>query len=202
MAYTTLTAVRAELKLTETTDDSLISGYITIAQRIIEAPKPLGTGRVFEVVSDTTRNLDAPADASDRGPDSPIFLLLLMPAGDLCSITSIVNGDGTTVSASDYVTEPRYTTPYHGIRLKQGSGLTWTSEDSPEGAIAITGKWGYSVTAPADIQRAALRLVVWMYRERDNAGFDIDMKTEEGLILGARMPRDIRQIIETYWSLV
>lgn len=200
MTYTSLSAVRAEIKATSTTDDALLTGYVALAQRIIEAPRPLGTGRLFEVTLDTTRYLDAPSGATVRGPDSAAFVLLLMPAGDLCSITTIVNGDGTTLATTDYVTEPRAGTPYYAIRLR--GGLTWQPGDDPVSAIAITGKWAYSETAPLDIQRAALRLAVWLYRSRDNAGFDVDIKTEEGLILGARMPRDIRQIIETYWSLV
>lgn len=205
MAYTTYAAVKAELKLTNDNDQTLINGYVTLAQRMIEMPRPVGCGRVFEVFSDTDRYLDAPQDTTDRSLDGPLYLLLLMPAGDLCSITSIVNGDGTTISASDYVTEPRYNTPYYGIRLKQGSGKVWTWDTSPEAAIKITGKWGYSTTPPVDIQRAATRICAWLYRARDNAGsgFDQDIKTEEGLtILGARMPRDIRDIIETYWTVV
>ena len=201
MSYTSYAAVKAELKLTNDDDQTLVTGYATLAQRIIEAPPPLGTGRVFEASLDTTRYLDAPADASNRTLDGPLYVLLLN--GDLCSITSIVNGDGVAVVAADYVTEPRYSTPYYAIRLKSGTGLTWTAGDSPEGAIAITGKWAYSVTAPSDIQRCATRLAAWCYRARDSAGgFDQDIKTEEGLILGSRMPRDIRCIIETYWSLV
>lgn len=205
MAYTTRAAVKAELKIDTgvTTDDALIDGYITLAQRIIEAPRPLGTGRVFEVASDTTRYLDAPRDTNNRDLDGPLYMLLLLPAGDLCSITAIVNGDGVTLTTADYVTEPRYSTPYYAIRLTRASDTVWSWTTSPEAAIAITGKWGYSTSAPVDIQRAALRLAVWMYRSRDNAGFDQDIKTEDGLtVLGAKMPRDIRQIIETYWTVV
>lgn len=201
MAYTTYTAVKAELKLDNDDDQTLIEGYITLAQRIIEAPRPLGTERVFEASSDSTRSLDAPTEAGS-GPDDPRRLLLVWPCGDLCSITTVVNGDGTTLTTADYVTEPRTGGPFWGIRLKQGSSKEWTFTDSPEAAIAITGKWAYSTSAPTDIQRAALRLAVWLYKSRDNAGFDVDIKTEEGLILGARMPRDIRQIIETYWSVL
>lgn len=199
MAYTTLAAVRADLGVAGSGDDSLLSGYITLAQRILEAPPPLGTGRVFEVALATTQYLDAPSDSSDTRLDGPSYVLFL--PGDLCTITSVVNGDGTTVAASDYVTEPRTRTPYYALRLKSGTGITWTFDTSPEGAIAITGKWGYSASAPADIVRAATRIAVWCYRSRDNAGFDQDIKTEEGLILGATMPRDIRHIIASYWEL-
>lgn len=203
--YTSLSACKAELKIDTlvTTDDSLLTGYITTAQRLIEASRPLGTGRVFEAAADTTRYLDAPRDTSDRSLDGPLYLLLVHPYGDLCSITSIVNGNGVTVTSGDYVTEPRTSGPFWGIRLKQGNSLIWTWDTAPEAAISITGKWAYSTTAPVDIQRAALRLVVWLYRSRDNADFDHDIKTEDGLIvLGSKMPRDIRLILETYWTVV
>lgn len=203
--YTTYAAVKAELKLTNDNDQTLIDGYVTLAQRLIEMPRPVGAGRIFEAAADSDRYLDAPQDTTNQDRDGPLYLLLLMPAGDLCSITAIVNGDGVTVAASEYVTEPRYSTPYYGIRLKQGSGKVWTWDTSPEAAIKITGKWAYSTTAPADITRAATRICAWLYRARDNAGggFDQDIKTEEGLtILGAKMPRDIRAIIETYWTII
>jgi hypothetical protein len=60
MAYTSYAAVKAELKLTNDNDQTVITGYVLLAQRIIEAPLPYGTGRVFEVASDTTKYFDAP----------------------------------------------------------------------------------------------------------------------------------------------
>jgi hypothetical protein len=202
--YTDLATVRAELRITETTDDDLLARYITLAQRIIDAPRPLGTGRTFLAAADTTKYFDAPWDLGDiNDPDSP-GLLLDLRNRDLCAITSITNGDGVVIPSSAYVTEPRDTTPYYAIRLKRGGAYIWTwSGDNPEEAIAIVGRWAYSATPSADIQQLALRLVVWLYKARDDAGFDHDIRTEDGLtILGAKMPRDIRLTIETYWSLV
>lgn len=201
MAYTTLAAVKAELNISDTTQDTLLNGYIATAQRIIEAPRPLGSGRVFEASGDTTRSVDAPwAVGSD--PDGPAYVLSLVDVGDLCAITTVVNGDGTTILATEYVTEPRSTTPFWAIRLKRGGDHVWTYDDSPEGAIAITGRWAYSTAAPADIARCALRIAVWLYRSKDNAGFDDAVQTEQGIILPARMPRDIRDIIEAYQSVL
>lgn len=194
MTYTTLAAVRAELKATNTTDDTLLTGYASLAQRIIEAPLPMGTGRVFEASTDTTKYFDAPL-MSDGG--SPAVLDLR--GQDLCSITSITNGDGAALPGTAYVTRPRDAPPYYAIQLRRTPGYVWQwGSEGPEGAIAITGKWAYSVTASLDIQRCATRLAVWMYKSRDNAGFDVDIKTDEGLILGARMPADIRQMIKAY----
>lgn len=199
--YTSVAAVQRELNISDGTDSDLIAGYITIAQRTIEAPAPIGTGRVFEAASDTTRYLDAPAYAS-ADPDGPSYVLSLIDYGDLCAITSIVNGDGTTVSASAYTTTPRYKTPYYEIRLKRYGSVVWTYSSNPEGAIAITGRWAYSTTAPADIQRAAIRMVVWMYRSRDNANADQAVQTDQGIILPNRQPVDVQAILAGYRSVI
>jgi hypothetical protein len=188
MAYTTLAAVRAELKTVATTDDNLLNGYIALAQRIIEAPLPYGTGRVFEVSVDTTKYFDA--------PDWDCALLDLRGL-DLCAITSVTNGNGDVIPVSGYLTRPRDTTPYYALQLLRTYTWRWASA-GPENAIAIMGKWAYSETAPLEIQRCATRIAVWLYKSRDNAGFDTDIKTDEGLILGARMPHDIRTIIAAY----
>jgi hypothetical protein len=204
MAYTTVEECKLELGIPTltTTDDALLAGYIATAQRTLEAPPPIGTGRVFEASADTTRYADAPLDLNVYDYDGPSYNLLLADVGDLCAITSILNGDGTTVSASSYTTDPRYKTPYHAIRLKRYSGVVWTYSSTAEASIAITGKWAYSISAPADISRAALRLVVWMYRSKDNANADQAVQTDQGIILPSKMPADVRTILEGYRSLV
>ncbi len=200
--YCSLEECKLELNITTTTEDSLLTSYIAVAQRTIEAPPPIGTGRVFEWAgAAVTRYVDAPV-TFNGDPGGPSYVLSLVDIGDLCSITSITNGDGVVVSASDYVTNPRYKTPYHEIRLKRFSGVVWTFADDPEGAIAISGKWSYSATCPADIARAALRLVVYLYRGRDNANADQAVQTDQGIILPAKMPADVRAILEGYRSLV
>lgn len=204
--YTDISRVKLELGIsaTDLTADTLLRGYVSKAQATIEANRPLGTGRIFEAAADSTRYLDAPADASSD-PDGPSYLLMLPQYGDLCQITSITNGDGTTVSSSNYVLEPRSLPdgPWWGIRLKRNSGVTWTYDDSPEGAIAITGRWAYSVTAPEPIVRAATRLVVFYYRAKDSAGMtDNATQTDQGIILPTHMPKDVREIIESYWTIL
>ncbi len=205
--YTTLSACKAELQIDtgDTTDDALLNGYITTAQRIIEAPPPLGTGRVFEAASDTTRYADAPWLRGDLlDPDSSAYVLPLWHIGDLCAITTVVNGDGTTIPSTAYVTEPRYKTPYYVLRLKRAGGYIWTFSDNPEAAIAITGKWAYSTSASADIARATLRLVVAYYRSKDNAGAGDDkpLQTAQGVILPIAIPPDVKAIIASYQSVL
>lgn len=204
MAYLTLADAKLELGIPTltTTDDALLTGYISVAQRTIEAPPPIGTGRVFEASADTTRYADAPLDLNVYDYDGPSYVLLLHDIGDLCSVTSVTNGDGTVVSASSYITLPRYKTPYYGIQLKRFSGVVWTYSTTAEASIAIVGRWSYSTSAPSDIARAALRIVVWMYRSRNDANADQTISTDQGIILPTKLPNDIAQVLAGYRSIV
>lgn len=194
MAWPTLADYRAwaGLGATETQDDALLSGLLTRAQAIIEGPPPLGTGRTF-IAASATRLVDCPLDGSR--------VLYLWDAGDLLSVTSITNGDGTAVAAGTYVTLPRRERPIYGLELKRGSGVAWTYSDSPEQAISITGLWGYSADVPADIAQAFYRLVDWLYRSKDGEG-DRATQTDAGIILPSRLPKDVNDILDGYRSLV
>lgn len=192
MAYTSASALKAYLGITSTDDDTLLGTLCTRAQKIVET----FTGRVFEVSVDSARKLDAFADISTNGRG------LYLP-DDLCAITSIVNGDGLTVASTEYVTLPRHSTPYHAIVLKTGSLVRWNWTDTPEDAITVTGKWGYSTSAPADVVQATERLAAWLYRQRDNAN-DMDRTMVAGnmTILPSRLPADVVDMLQPYRRLV
>lgn len=181
VSYITLAQLKNYIGVSDATDDVLLWEFILAAQKQID----LSSNRTFAVGADTTREMDAIADV--EGP-------LLWLDGDLCAITSITNGDGTTVTASEYVTEPRRETPYYGIRLLSSSGVGWTYDTDHEGAISVVGKWGYSVTAPADKVELCLELAAWLYRLKDNRGGDQDRAIIAGsaTILPASMPQSIR----------
>lgn len=70
---------------------------------------------------------------------------------DLLTATLVVNGDGTTVAATDYVTGPPNLYPKSEIVLKTGSGLSWLpgADGDREQVIAVTGQWGYHVNPSA-----------------------------------------------------
>jgi len=169
------------------TDDTILSACIARAQAIIEAPPPLGTGRLFEAGVDATRYFDAERDT--LGYD------LVFPALDLCAVTSVtVNGDA--LDSDDYTTIPRNTTPYHGIHLKRNSGASWAWEDDPDDAIAVTGKWAYAASAPNYIAQLTCRLAAYLYRQRM-----FSEETERPIIAGdvtilpSALPDDIRTAI-------
>lgn len=87
-----------------------------------------------------TRYFDAPTGFSDgdaRGRD----LVMDVP---LRSVTSVVNGDGSTLT--DYTLYPRNGTPYNIIRLNASSGLYWSTDAHGEhrDVIAVSGVWAGS----------------------------------------------------------
>lgn len=188
MAYCEVGDLKGYLGITDSDDDALLATLISSADAMINAD----TGRVFEASTNTTRYLDAYADVIG----DTLYL-----DTDLCAITSITNGDGTTISGSHYVTEPRNQTPYFAIKLKPSSGKTWTvaSNGDSENAITIVGRWAYSTSAPADIEQCSRRLAAYLYRQKDNAN-DLDRAIVAGnsTVLPSNLPSDIKQILKSY----
>lgn len=197
MAYTDADGIKAYLKITDDADDTLISALATRAQKIVEAK----TARVFEAASDTARTFDALADTElDRyGARRD----LVFYGADLCAITSIVNGDGTTIASTKYVTLPKNVTPYYGIRLLASSGYVWEYEDDPEDAITVTGKWAYSATVPDDIVQATVRLGAYLYKQKDTQQVFEQVMTSPGGVLRmpSKLPTDVIELLEPYQRL-
>jgi hypothetical protein len=175
-----------------TTDDALLTVLRTQAIGYIEGPA--GAGRTFYVAADTTRRFDAEKDVelSDR---RTLYLW-----DDLAALTSVTNGDGESISLSDLVTEPRNTGPFYALTIKRSSSQVWTWDDAPENAISVTGKWGYSVTPPADIALTLKLLVAYFYRRRATSGdADRNMIGEGGVIIApATVPKELRAVVEGY----
>lgn len=195
MAYCTIADVKAYTGVAATADDVLIGSLITRAQDIIDKE----TLRTFEAAADSTRYFDADLDTTDYLLDWTHYGL------DLCQITSVTNGDGTVITANQYVTEPRHATPWYGIRLKASTGLWWmpdTNADS-QNAIAIVGRWAYSITPPDEIKHACIRLVTFLYRQKDSGVFDVVMVPGSGeMVVPQGMPKDVAVVLQHYRRLV
>ena len=191
MAYCGVEELKEYLGVTGATDDAMLLTLLAASQRTIDSY----CARTFEATADTVRTFDSQRDVDGY---------TLTVDSDLCAITSIVNGDGTTISNSHYVTEPRNETPYYAIRLKASAGKVWTSTVSgdSENAITVTGKWAYSTSAPSDIAHVCKRLAAYIYRQKDNAG-DLDRAVIAGnsTILPAQIPSDIRLMLAPYRRL-
>lgn len=186
--YATLSQLKGYLKIGPTiTDDVLLNDTLSRAQSVIERI----TGKVYEAATDTTRRFDAVRDVDGR--------LLLFDNAYIAQFTTVMNGDGVAVAASDYVTEPRNSGPYYGIRLKDDANVVWTFSSSPQDAISITGRWAFSTAAPDYIVQATIRLAAWLYRQKDNATGDADrpLLTGDGVtIMPQALPADVLRLIE------
>ena len=190
MAYASKAQLKALLNISDTTDDDLLDDLLARAQAMIERH----TSRTFEASADTTRTLDALADVDGA--------TLYLP-NDLCQITSVTNGDASTVTAGQYVTIPSNVAPYFGLRLKGSSGVGWTYSTDPEGAISIVGRWAYSVTAPADIVQATLRLAAWMYKQRDTMNDGSATTIQNGItVVPTAIPSDVKTMLAPYRRIV
>ncbi len=188
MAYTTTTAIKTYLGISTATDDGLLATLLAAAQRLIDSY----THRTFEASANTTRYFDAAADVYGRE---------LWLDYDLCSIGTVTNGDGSVLGTADYVTEPRRATPYYALTMRSDStaAWTWTVGGAHENAIAVNGKWAYSATAPDDIAQACIRLVAWMYAQKDNhADTDRAFIAGNTTVLPTAMPTDVIRILDMY----
>lgn len=185
--YATVEQLKHYLGITTRPDDALLSALLERAQTLIDT----STRRTFECSTATTRTFDAVADV--KGPR-------LWLDDDLAAITSVTNGDGVVVTSGQYVTEPRRSTPYYALKLLASSNVAWTYTTDPEGAIAIVGKWAYSLTAPEDIQHACIRLAAFLYRQKDTA-VDVDRPLLAGdgnVIMPTTLPGDVMAILNNY----
>lgn len=180
MAYTDNTAVKTYLGISGSGDDALLTTLIAGAQDAID----LYYLRTFEASANTTRYFDAVRAVHGRR---------LLLDRDLCAINSITNGDGTTVTSDQYTTYPRNDTPYYAIDILGSSGINWTFDEDPEGAIAISGKWAYSTSAPAAVVHLCKWLASVIYRGKDNVLSTGDTPIAAAVeILAGDLPPDIR----------
>ena len=187
MPYATVAQLKAYLDINSSADDAVLTLIIDDAHAMIDRM----THRTFEATADTTRLFDYP---------SPYRQLLVFPPRVTLAQapTTVINGDGATIAASDYVMRGYDDGPYFGIRLKRSA--TWTYIDDPEEAISITGRWAWSVTPPDDIRRATIRLAMWMYRQRgNNADAERPLIAEGGVVaLPSALPKDVIDTLEPY----
>lgn len=138
----------------DTADDALHDDVLDQATGYIEAQ----TGRRYSAVT-ATRYFDARSVAS-----GDVQLLLL--DDDLLTVTTLTNGDGTTISASDFWTEPYNASFYYGVRLK--STKSWAF--SADGRVSITGTWGRMATPSDDVKRVTMRLAYLFQQQRTATG--------------------------------
>jgi hypothetical protein len=155
MDYVTLTQVRAyrNLKAGETADDVKLQDFIRGSCQFIDNY----CRRRFDVRRETRlfdypikpRSAfgvyDAQAWVDQMNATGDLGAGVLRLDADLLSVETLLNGDGSTISASDYVLEPANEGVKHSIRLLSSSGVKWQYGTSGrrEQVISVTGLWGY-----------------------------------------------------------
>jgi hypothetical protein len=181
-----------ELGIESDDDNPLIATYIAAAQAAID----LWCNRTFEAVADTTRYIDA------IGQHIGGYDLMIPPeVGELASITEVLNGDGIEVTSSQYVTVPRNAAPFYGLRIKGSAGKTWVYDDDFEDAIAITGRWAYSVSPPAPIKTACIKLAAFYYRQKDVPFTDVTAVEAGVVVRPIGIPAVITPLLAPYRRL-
>jgi uncharacterized phiE125 gp8 family phage protein len=189
--YATLAQLKTYLAITANTDDALLTDLLMRATSVIEqmtrkafiatpaAPRRFGRG---QMMWDSALRWD----------------YLLLPSGYyVAQFISATDGDGATIPLSEIELSPDG--PPYTLLIRRGArwcGSTQTAE--------ITARWGYSITPPADIEHATIRLAAWMYRQRGTAN-DPDRPTvaDGGLVLlPSALPDDIRALLERYRDVV
>lgn len=207
MAYVTIEEVMQEMDiLSEDVDEVLLQRKIDSAQNIIENV----TNRRFEASADETRLIDCIEGETVDGRT------LFIPY-DICEITTILNGDedNTEVTVDEYVTEPRLRTvsggssvmpavhdawPWYAVRLKFSANKSWDYTDDQEEAISITGRWAFSITPPAAIKDATIRLSDWLYHQKDNLDDreENTTGTDGILLMMSDLPSDVQSRLMRY----
>lgn len=190
--YCTLNEFKAYMNTTstDTADDGVIEDIIEGASRLIDST----TARTFYARTET------------HYYNTPSGYELWIDDDDLLTITTLTNGDGTTISSGDYKLMPLNKSPKYMIYLKPSSNLIWALDSDSEalGAITILGTWGYSATAPDDIRQACLIISASEYRKRfgDGVGAAATV-TAAGVVLTPQgMPKSALDLIRNYIKVV
>jgi hypothetical protein len=200
-AYLDLAEVKAELGITSTSDDAVLTEIIDDVSKEIETR----THRYFKLES--THGQGPPQTTHSHyftpwlqvyGGDLIDSYTLALNT-DLFELVSITNGNGVAINLSNVVTLPiNLPPPFNFIRIKRDANVIW--EGSGEGSIAVTGKWGYSVTVPPDIRRAAMIMVRTYYQQREgSAGLGAPLISADGVVIQAgQTMSDAMRILKAY----
>ena len=185
MIYASMTNLKDYLGISVATteDDPLLTDLLTRAEGIIDAY----TGRHFKAETATKYFTIDDIDGQN----------LYLWGYDLLSVTKLTNGDGVEIASGSYKLFPRNDDPKWIIRLNEDQAWSFANGDSE---ISVAGKWGYSVTAPADITHACIRLAAFLYRQKDtSADIDRPMVTGDGVtIMLSGLPADVQKLLDRY----
>lgn len=126
--YKAFATSRGQTATSDNADDGVIEDLLTSSSRLIDQT----TRRRFYPRYET-RSYDIPDERR-------LFL-----HDDLLAITTLTNGDDTTLASTEYVLEDYNYSPHYAIKLRDSSSYSWESDSNSSGekVIDVTGLWGY-----------------------------------------------------------
>lgn len=189
MAYTTLELVKEYLGISDdtVTDDDLLEDIILRATEIINKE----TGQKFEPYTATK-------EYGYQCVDRYNLPRVLELDEYLQTITTLTNGDGTVIPSTDYTLQPKNKSAYSKIVLKSNAA-GWTFDDMYDSFISINGTWGLYPTVPKDVEHYTIRLVAYLYKQKDNhQDLDRTLIAGNATILPQSMPNDIIGFFKRY----
>lgn len=181
--YCTAAELKARLDIAtaDTVDDGALDILINAASRMIDQH----TGRRFYATTET-RYFNVP-EGRDLWLDQ-----------DLLSVTTLTNGDGTTLANTTYKLLPLNDTPKFAIHLLPGYYWTEDAAGNDFGVISIAGSWGYAATAPESVHEACLLQAARFFKRRD-APLGVAGSTELGQIVAiTKLDPDVSALIDYF----
>lgn len=188
--YCTLVEIKAALRITDSTDDTLLENAVESASRRIDGY----CGRFFYVMSQTAV------------PMYPYNEYLVIFGRDVSSTTVTIKtdttGDGsyatTLTQGTDYVLQPRnvpiFERPYESARMVGGKTFPLLVSPSFE-TVQVTAAWGWA-SIPDDINQACILLAMRQFA-RLNAALGVVGFADMAITVRAVDP-DVRDLLSPY----
>lgn len=124
------------------------------------------------------------------GPQVGPTWTLRLNATELISVTTLTSG-GTTIAAADFFLEPNeYGPPYSRIEIDLDSSAAFSSGNTHQRAITVTGLWGYkNDESTLGVTAEAL--------DASETGVDVDAATSANVGVGSLLRIDTERVIVT-----
>ena len=186
MSYCTELDIATALDITNTADAPWLAQLCITASEWIDAHCGIPAGG-FAVDADSVRHFEVTALAGG----------VLRLDAPLISLTGITNADGVAIPANKCRLHPIEGAHYWSIRLLDG----WTWAIVTDGLYSVTGRWGWSVAAPAPVREAATMLAGWMFKRYQAALQDNAAAPDLGqIVYGESIPRQVLALLAPFRS--
>jgi hypothetical protein len=195
--YTTLDAMKTFLSITDSSDDTLLEGFIESASRSIDR---IANRRFYA---------DAAASARKYRAYNDLFVYV----DDISSTTGLIvkiddDGDGTFESTltinTDFLVEPLTAAskdrPFTQLTMVNTS-FTWPIfpglfSNGLRPGVEVTAKWGWPAV-PDDIETACQILTADLYKRKDSPGGILGLG-DLGAIRMSPLGRDVTAMVRAY----